>query len=360
MFQFVFGALAILLLQLLWRVANWYYFRTSKMDLLASFNALHSNRYVIKKPLGSGASGTAYLAKDLARNINVCIKIYASDTSDRIRRDWEITSTLKSPHIADNFTIELFADASGKPRAASVSRYIKGATLYTFMERFRDLQPEQKNSVREALVSQIVAKTCDALVFVHDNEYGHGDLNENNIIIEPLDDSFTKLNVVIIDFDNESYSRTKSPESTHQKRDIELVKELLCSLVEGSIRETAFINIISTATTANELRNCVQAFLSVFGTKLSSLEKNEINSTFWKRVLRNHQIDVVTNQCYASAISTEFVRLANDTGTTTVLKNELQQIELERNELGMKFFRVSADVTVTTSAARTAMQKLFS
>ena len=131
--------------------------------------------YEIVAPLGAGAMGEVYRARDTKLNRSVALKVLPErfaldpDRSARFTREAHLLATLNHPNIAAIYGLEESPSAQ-----ALVLELVEGPTL---AERIGSL------SVKEALT--IARQIADALEAAHDKGIVHRDLKPANIKIAP-------------------------------------------------------------------------------------------------------------------------------------------------------------------------------
>ena len=146
---------------------------TALQDRLTSALA---DRYAVEREIGSGGMATVFLARDLAHARDVAIKVLHPDLAlavgaDRFRREIDIASRLKHPHI-----LALLDSGQAASSLYYVMPYLSGETLRDRMNRERQL------NVDEAV--RLTCEAASALGFAHAQGVVHRDLKPENILLE--------------------------------------------------------------------------------------------------------------------------------------------------------------------------------
>lgn len=149
--------------------------------------------YEVLKRLGSGGSGTVYLAQHRLMNRLVAIKtLNAESISDpaalaRFMQEARTTSSLKHPRVAA--AREVGQDESGVPYI--VLDFVEGQSLQEVIESSGPLPPD----VCVAITSQI----CEGLSYAHEKGILHRDIKPSNIFLRNWDNAQT-VEATLIDF----------------------------------------------------------------------------------------------------------------------------------------------------------------
>jgi serine/threonine protein kinase len=133
-------------------------------------------RYVIERPLGSGAMGSVYLARDRELGRLVALKyIRAEMESDELRarfhREARSVAALNHPSI-----VTLFDIAECEGRLFLVFEYIEGRTLAAIIARRERLPLVQR--------LQLLEQLCDGLGYAHQAGLVHRDVKPGNLIVD--------------------------------------------------------------------------------------------------------------------------------------------------------------------------------
>jgi serine/threonine-protein kinase len=137
--------------------------------------ALHS-QYEVVRELGRGGMATVYLARDLAEDREVAIKLLHPDLAaavggDRFRREVEIATRLKHPHILPVWSA---GEAAGS--LYYVMPFLRGESLRDLLDRERQLSIEQ--------AVQLACEAAEALDYAHKHGVIHRDIKPENILLQ--------------------------------------------------------------------------------------------------------------------------------------------------------------------------------
>ena len=147
-----------------------------------SVNSLLAGRYQLVQYIGEGASGSVYLARDLALdNREVAVKVLHPTLAnhaaalERLRREVEISQGLTHPGVVQVYTFDLVeVGEDGRPTAMLVMEYVEGSTLRNLID-----QGALREDEALALFNQLV----DVLAFIHERGIVHRDIKPENIIV---------------------------------------------------------------------------------------------------------------------------------------------------------------------------------
>lgn len=138
----------------------------------------------IRGELGSGSTGTVYLATQLRLQRTVALKILNRNELNAAQNERLFFSEIRAagklvhPHIVRIYSVG--ENDRGVPYA--IMEYIDGVTLEEILE--------QRKTLPEAEVRQIAAEIADALRYAWQTaELSHGDLKPANIMLRRADDS---------------------------------------------------------------------------------------------------------------------------------------------------------------------------
>jgi eukaryotic-like serine/threonine-protein kinase len=206
-----------------------------------------TDRYVIERELGRGASAIVYLARDREMGRLVAIKVLrfeliGSISTDRFIREIQLTSELSHPHI-----VPILASGNNDGVPFCVLPYMDEGTLRRRLVREKQLPIED--------VIAIGARISRALAFAHSRNLIHRDVKPENIL-------FTAGQPVLADFGiaralerslTESTTSTgivrgtpayMSPEQASAEREIDGrtdIYSLACVLYEAAAGIAAFV-----------------------------------------------------------------------------------------------------------------------
>ncbi len=136
-----------------------------------------AGRYSIERELGRGGMGIVYLARDVALDRPVAIKLLpphlaaAPDSRERFLREARTAGKLSHPNIVPIHLVEERGDL-----VYFVMAYVDGESLGERIRRRGALPPSQ--AVR------IVQEVAWALAYAHKEGVVHGDIKPDNILLE--------------------------------------------------------------------------------------------------------------------------------------------------------------------------------
>lgn len=162
-----------------------------------------TERYQIRKHLGSGGSGDAYLAWDASLRREIVIKRVRAgenngDVSREIMEEAARMAAIKHPNIVSIYDISLI---DGAP--CIVMEFVQGQTL------------EERVHARGAFPTEafveLARQTLDALAAAHQANLIHRDLKPSNVMIVDLPSGLFQAKVV--DFGLAKFLNTDAPSS---------------------------------------------------------------------------------------------------------------------------------------------------
>ena len=132
--------------------------------------------YRIVRLLGRGGMGAVYLARDLALDREVAIKVVKTDSSarevhDRLRREARTAAKLSHPNIVP---LHAFGEVEGMPYF--VMGYVRGESLAARLRRDGKLPEEEAR--------RIVADLAEALDHAHRQGVVHRDVKPDNVLLD--------------------------------------------------------------------------------------------------------------------------------------------------------------------------------
>jgi len=134
-----------------------------------------SGEFELEDELGRGGMGTVFLARDLARDRRVAIKVIhpelvAGTGLKRFQREIQITSRLEHPHI-----VPLLDSGMAGGLAYFIAPFVEGESLRQLIRRRGRLE------VDEAV--RLAGQVAEALEYAHGEGVVHRDIKPENIII---------------------------------------------------------------------------------------------------------------------------------------------------------------------------------
>jgi serine/threonine-protein kinase len=146
-------------------------------DLLrAALEAKLHAQYRIVRLLGRGGMGSVYLARDLALDREVAIKVVKTESSareiqDRLRREARTAARLSHPNIVP---LHAFGDVEGLPYF--VMGYVRGESLAMRLRRDGRLPEEEAR--------RVLADLAEALDHAHRQGVVHRDVKPDNVLLD--------------------------------------------------------------------------------------------------------------------------------------------------------------------------------
>jgi hypothetical protein len=243
------------------------------------------------------------------------------------QRDWQITSTLKDPYIADTFTVEYF-DLAGMPGHASavVSRFIEGDTVEAVVHRFHDLSEAMQVALHHRLVQGVGGDICSAICRCHNEGYGHGDLSERNVIVRYVAER--RFEGVVIDFDNATYK----PELRELKdaqlieADVRAVKRLIGILTVDSQWHDGIQEVLGACTSALALQDALGLSLAIVR-NVTGDDHERYDDEHWIRMLRAYMARAFGGAAYAKPLFALMERVAAASESSDVFVEARQHLE---------------------------------
>jgi hypothetical protein len=142
----------------------------------AALEAKLQAQYRIVRLLGRGGMGAVYLARDLALDREVAIKVVKTDSSgreiqDRLRREARTAAKLSHPNIVP---LHAFGEVEGMPYF--VMGYVRGEALAARLRRDGRLPEDEAR--------RIVADLAEALDHAHRQGVVHRDVKPDNVLLD--------------------------------------------------------------------------------------------------------------------------------------------------------------------------------
>ena len=141
-------------------------------------------RYELLRPLGEGAMGAVYLARDAQLDRLVALKLphvaVADDPQlrERFLREVRAAATLHHPHLCPVYDAGEEPDADGVPRLYLTMAHIDGRTL-------RDALADSRSPFRTpAGAARLIRQLADAMAHAHARGVIHRDLKPGNVMLD--------------------------------------------------------------------------------------------------------------------------------------------------------------------------------
>jgi serine/threonine protein kinase len=160
-----------------------------------------AEKYRLIRLLGEGGMGSVWVARNLALDIQVAIKLIRSDLhtpgiAERLLNEARTTARLRHPSIVRVF--DFGRTRSGDPFI--VMELLQGETLGTVLYR------EGRLPAPRAL--QLLLPAADGLVAAHAQRIVHRDLKPDNVFLAEIEG---RLQPKVLDFGIASFERTREP-----------------------------------------------------------------------------------------------------------------------------------------------------
>ena len=149
------------------------------------------NKYLVRQVLGKGSMGMVYLARDVALERDVAVKVllprYSADekVAKRFRREAVAMASVRHDNVVQIFA---FGDYDGHPYF--VMEYIPGHTVANLVESANDRGEQLYLDVVLGILTQV----CRGLDAVHRARIVHRDIKPANMLIGP------RFRVAVMDF----------------------------------------------------------------------------------------------------------------------------------------------------------------
>ncbi len=147
--------------------------------------------FELVRPIGSGGSGTVWLARQPSLDRNVAVKVVldggTSDaTLERFHRESRAIASLSHPHI-----VPVLSDGTTGVMHWFAMQYVDGHGLDVELRRQRDRKPNEKRLLPDfssghwfAAVAQLCADAADALHTAHERGIVHRDVKPANLLLD--------------------------------------------------------------------------------------------------------------------------------------------------------------------------------
>lgn len=138
----------------------------------------HLSNFDIGRPLGRGKFGNVYLAREKDTKFVVALKvmfkkqIHLNNVEHQVRREIEIQSHLRHPHILRLYGY--FHDAS---RIYLILEYAPKGAL------FKELQNQPNKRLDEKRTAKYILSLADALNYLHERDVIHRDIKPENLLL---------------------------------------------------------------------------------------------------------------------------------------------------------------------------------
>ncbi|XP_055852324.1 aurora kinase C [Episyrphus balteatus] len=136
------------------------------------------SNFDIGRPLGRGKFGNVYLAREKESKFVVALKvlfkkqIYNSNVEHQVRREIEIQSHLRHPHI-----LRLYGYFHDEARIYLILEYAPKGTLY------KELQNQPNKRFDEKQSATYIKSLASALRYLHERDVIHRDIKPENLLL---------------------------------------------------------------------------------------------------------------------------------------------------------------------------------
>jgi serine/threonine-protein kinase len=145
--------------------------------LLERIRAATANEYEIDRQIGAGGMATVFLARDIALDRPVAIKVMRPELIDVERvQDRFVIEARTAAKLGHPGIVTVYSIKQGAGLLYIVMRYVEGRTVEEILRERFILDP--------ATVVAIIARVADALHFAHGKGIVHRDVKPSNIIID--------------------------------------------------------------------------------------------------------------------------------------------------------------------------------
>ena len=143
--------------------------------------------YVIEKEIGKGGMAELFLAKDMALQRNVVIKVISpalsrrDDFKKRFMREARIQANLDNPHI-----VQIFRMFDYRHNLCLVMQHIRGTDLAEVVKKAKFMKERQgkKGALSPERAIHIFLQVLEGVGFVHKYGIMHGDIKPPNILLD--------------------------------------------------------------------------------------------------------------------------------------------------------------------------------
>jgi Protein kinase domain len=156
----------------------------SEAALAVAPNELVLGRYRPLQPLGSGGSGSVWLARDEPTGVEVALKIVAREGKAASRAEREASAAARLRHPACQRAYALARDAR---HVYIAYEYVPGRTLR---------QALRESAIDDAAALEIAAQICEALAHAHAHRIVHRDVKPSNVLLADSDG----ISIRLLDF----------------------------------------------------------------------------------------------------------------------------------------------------------------
>ena len=145
--------------------------------LLERIRAATANEYEIERQIGVGGMATVFLARDIALDRPVAIKVMRPELIDVERvQDRFVIEARTAAKLGHPGIVTVYSIKQGGGLLYIVMRYVEGRTVEEILR--------ERGVLEQETVAAIIARVADALHFAHGKGIVHRDVKPSNIIID--------------------------------------------------------------------------------------------------------------------------------------------------------------------------------
>jgi len=156
----------------------------SEPALAVAPNELVLGRYRPLQPLGSGGSGSVWLARDEPTGVEVALKIVPREGKAASRAEREASAAARLRHPGCQRAYALARDSR---HVYIAYEYVPGRTLR---------QALREGAINDADALEVSAQICEALAHAHAHRIVHRDVKPSNVLLAESDE----ISVRLLDF----------------------------------------------------------------------------------------------------------------------------------------------------------------
>ena len=156
----------------------------SEAALAVAQNELVLGRYRPLQPLGSGGSGSVWLARDEPTGVEVALKIVPREGKAAARAEREATAAARLRHPGCQRAYALARDSR---HVYIAYEYVPGRTLR---------QALREGAIDDAAALEVSAQICEALAHAHAHRIVHRDVKPSNVLLAESD----QISIRLLDF----------------------------------------------------------------------------------------------------------------------------------------------------------------
>src|SRR5918999_2576054 len=136
-----------------------------------------AGQYTLERPLGAGAMGQVFLARDVALDRAVAVKVISPDLAasetfrDRFLLEARTVAKLRHPNI-----VAVYAAGEAAGHLYFAMEYVAGESLRDLMDRATRVDPDR--------AAAILGDVADALAYAHAQGVVHRDVKPENVLLD--------------------------------------------------------------------------------------------------------------------------------------------------------------------------------